>query len=214
MTAIDDGKPDAGDHAEHGHADEAGDRQPEFPSLDAVDAPEVGDLEQADGRGDHHRGQRAGGQVLQQVRRRQKQHRDGERADDAGQLGAGAGGFGDRRARRAAADRKALEEAGGQVGGAETDHLLVRIDVGARPRRVAARQHAGVGEGDQGDRAAADQDRDEVGAADPRNGEGRQALRQRPEDGDAGARCRGRARRPRRWRRPPRSGCPASGGCA
>ena len=74
------------------------------------------------------------GQVLQQVRREQQQQRDRERADDAGQLRLRAGRFGDRRARRAAADRKALEEPGGEVGRAEADHLLVRIDMACAVR--------------------------------------------------------------------------------
>ena len=57
------------------------------------------DLDQADGRGDHDRGQCAGGQMLQQIRRRHQQQRDGERADDASQLRSGARGFRHRGAR-------------------------------------------------------------------------------------------------------------------
>ena len=103
---------------------------------------EIGDLEQADGRGNDDRGQRGGGQMPEQVRRRQQQQRDGDGADDAGQLGSRARGLRHRRARRTAADRKALKEPGGQIGGAEPDHLLVGIDLGrrsARRRRATAR---------------------------------------------------------------------------
>ena len=75
----------------------------------------------------------------------------GERADDAGHLRLGARGLRNRRARRAAADRKALEESGGEVGCAQPHHLLVGVDISAGPRRVGARQHAGVGEGYQRD---------------------------------------------------------------
>ena len=64
MTAMHDRQADAGDRAEHRNADEADDRQPELPALDAEDAAQVGELEQADGRGDHDRRQRAVGQVL------------------------------------------------------------------------------------------------------------------------------------------------------
>ena len=126
--------------------------------------------------------------MLQQVRRHQQQQGHAERADDAGQLGSGARGLGHRRARRTAADRKALEESGGQVGGAEADHLLVGIDIGARSRRIGARQHAGVGERHQGDGEPADQDGTDVGVGDPGDGEGRQALRQRAEHRHARAR--------------------------
>ena len=49
---------DARDRAEYGHAGKAADGQPELPALDAVDAAQVGDLDQPDGRGDHDRGQR------------------------------------------------------------------------------------------------------------------------------------------------------------
>ena len=73
-----------------------------------MDALQVLELEEADGRGNHHGGQRAAGQVGQQVRRHHQQQGDGERADDAGDLGLRAGGLGDRRARGTAADREAM----------------------------------------------------------------------------------------------------------
>ena len=79
------------------------------------------------------------GRCCSRFGRRHQQHRDAERADDAGQLRPRAGGLGHRRARRAAADRKALEEAGGEVGDAEADHLLVGID---RSAAVAPRRRA------------------------------------------------------------------------
>ena len=60
--------------------------------------PQVGDLDQADGRGDHDRSQCAGGQMLQQVRRHQQQQGHAERADDSGQLGSGTRGLGHGRA--------------------------------------------------------------------------------------------------------------------
>ena len=62
--------------------------------------------------------------------------RGSQRADDARELRARACGLGHRRARRAAADREALEESGRQVGDAEPDHLLVRIDRRSQPRRI------------------------------------------------------------------------------
>ncbi len=110
MTAMTIARPMPGIAPNAATPDEADDRQPEFPALDAEDAAQVGELEQADGRGDHHRRQRAGRQVLQQVGGEHQQQRHGDGADDAGELGPGARGFGDRRARGTAADRKALEE--------------------------------------------------------------------------------------------------------
>ena len=142
----DDRERDARNGAEHGHAREADHRQPELPALDAIDAAQVGDFEQADRRRDDDGGQRGVRQMLEQRGREQQQQRDGERADHARQLGLRARRLGDRRARRAAADREALEETGRQVGDAEADHLLVRIDRCAQTRRIGSRQHARVRE--------------------------------------------------------------------
>ena len=86
MTAMHDGDADARDRAEHGDAGGADDRQPEFPLLDPIDAREVGELEQADRRRDHHCGEGRVGQVLEQLRRATQQQRDSDRAHDAGQL--------------------------------------------------------------------------------------------------------------------------------
>src|SRR4030095_1382439 len=58
---------DAGNHAEYGNADEADNRQPELPWLDAEDTTQVCKFEQADGRGDHNRSKRTPGQILQQL---------------------------------------------------------------------------------------------------------------------------------------------------
>jgi len=44
---------DAWDSTKHGHPYEADNRQPELPTLDAVDADKVGDLDQADCRRDN-----------------------------------------------------------------------------------------------------------------------------------------------------------------
>ena len=136
---------DDGDHdrqtdpwngSQHGHTDEADNRQPEFPALDTIDSLEVGNFDQADRRGDDDRGQSCGGQMLEKIRRHQQQQGDGERADDAGHLRLGTGGLRNGRARRAAADREALEKSRGQIGRAKPHHLLVGVDVSPGPRRV------------------------------------------------------------------------------
>ena len=88
-----DRQPDAGNRAQHRDADRTDDRQPELPALDAKDSREVGDLDEANGRGDHDCSQCTGGQMSQEVRRHQQQQGHAERADDAGQLGSGTCGF-------------------------------------------------------------------------------------------------------------------------
>ena len=139
-------------------------------------------------RGDHDGRQRAVGKVLEHVGRHHDEQGDRQRADDAGQLCLRACGLGYRGARRAAADGEALKEAGREVGGAESHHLLIRVDAGSGSRRVSAREHARVGERNEGDRAAADHDRDEVGVGDPGDGERRQTLRGWAQNRHIGAR--------------------------
>jgi hypothetical protein len=53
--------------------------------------------------------------------------------------------------------------------------------MGVGTRRVDTRQHAGIGERDQSDGQSAEQDRSDIRIGDPRDGERRQALRQRAE---------------------------------
>ena len=48
-----DRQPDARDSTENGHPHETDNGQPELPTLDAIDADKVGDLDQADSRGDN-----------------------------------------------------------------------------------------------------------------------------------------------------------------
>ena len=84
--------------------------------------------------------------MLKQVWCRQQQKSDRKRANNAGELGVGAGGFGDRGARTAAADREALKKAGCQIGCAEPHHLLVGIDPIAQSGGKGPRKYAGIGE--------------------------------------------------------------------
>ena len=80
-------------------------------------------------RRDHHRGERGLREVAQQAGDEEQDQHDGARADQAGQLGLGPGLLGHRGARAARADRKALEEAGGEVGRADADHLPLAVDL-------------------------------------------------------------------------------------
>jgi hypothetical protein len=129
---------DARNGAEHGHAREAGDRKPEFPALDPVDAAKVGDFDQADRGGDDDGGEAPSREILEQRGREQQERRDGERAHHPRQLGPRAGRLGDRCSRRAAADGEALKEPCRKVGDAESRHLLVRVDRGTKTRRVGS----------------------------------------------------------------------------
>lgn len=83
--------------------------------------------------------------MLKQIRREQQQQRNDECADDARQLRSRAGSLSHGGAGCAAADRKSLKQSGRQVGGAETDHLLIGIDLGTGFGRVGAGKHACVG---------------------------------------------------------------------
>ena len=91
-----------------------------------------------------------------------------DRADHAGQLRLGARRFRHRGARRAAADREALEQPRGHVRRTERNELLVLVDLVAAAQGEGARQHAGVGEGDERDRDRAGQQRGQIGQLTPR----------------------------------------------
>ena len=117
--------------------------------------------------------------MAQQVRRRHQQEGNGKRPHGARQLGSCARRFGHRGSRGAAADRKAVEEAGRQIGESDPDHFLVGIDVPTVSFRIDARQHAGVGERYQRDRETTHQHRDQVSLRYPWNHQPRQATGQR-----------------------------------
>ena len=84
---------------------------------------------------------------------------------------------------------KSLKETRGEIGGPEPDHLLIGIDARAHAGGVGAGEDAGVGERYQGDGAAADQNRDDVGVADPRDSERREPLWQGTQHRYICARC-------------------------
>ena len=150
---------------------------------------QVGHFEQPDGRSDDHCRQSSLRQILQQHGREHEQQRDRDRANDACQLGPGARRFGDRRARRTAADRKALKEAGRQVGDPQTRHLLVRVDRRTQTRGIGSREHARVRERHEGNRDAAHEYGSQALEGNERQARRRQSLRQRTEHGNAGAGC-------------------------
>ena len=77
---------DAGNHTEHSNAYKTDNRKPEFPLLNAEDATQVCEFEQANGRGVHDRSERAAGQILQQVGCAHQKKRDRNRAHNSGEL--------------------------------------------------------------------------------------------------------------------------------
>ena len=120
--------------------------------------------------------------MLKEVWCHQQQEGNSQRADNAGQLSPGAGGFGHGGAGATAADREALKKSGRKIGGSEPNHLLVGIDTSAGSCRIGTREHAGIGERHQGDGEAANQHWDDIGVGDPRDREPRQALWEGAED--------------------------------
>ena len=66
-----------------------------------------------------------------------------------------------------------------EVGRAEREELLVLVDALPQLRRVAAREHARVGEGNERDCEGRQRQPSQVGGRDARHGEAGQALRQR-----------------------------------
>ena len=154
---------DALQHAEQRDAEERGDRQQE---LDAALAPQPhgpGHVGQRQRGGDHDRGERRVGEVLQQPGHEHEHQHDRRGSDDPGELRLGAGLLGDGRARPARADRESLEEPGGDVRGADPDHLAVAVDLlaGARGERRGGGDR--VGERDQRDPERAGDQQREVG---------------------------------------------------
>ena len=105
-------------------------------------------------------------------------HRDHGGADDAGELGLRARPLSDRGARSARADREPREQAGRDVGRADADHLLVRVDLLPGPRGERGRGGDRVGERDHGDPEGAREQQRQVGQGDPRDGERGQAAGQ------------------------------------
>ena len=126
---------DARQHAEQRHAEQRDHRQRELRPALVPEPSRARDVGQREGRGDDDRAQRRLRDVLHQAGREHQDEGDDGRADDTGDLRAGAGLLGDRGARAAGADREALEEAGGDVRRADADHLLVAV---APARRVRA----------------------------------------------------------------------------
>ena len=145
----------------------------------------AGDVGQRQGGGDHHRGERRLRQVAQQTGHQQQHQGDGERPDQAGDLGLGAGLLGHGGSRAAGAHREPLEEPGGDVGGADPDHLPAAVDLLSASRRERRRGRDRVGERDDGDAERPCEQGAEIRQRNVRNREGGESPRQGADQGDA-----------------------------
>ena len=112
---------------------------------------------------------------MEQAGAEDQQQREDGRAGEPRELTLRADVLGDRGARAARGDREALREPGGDIGDPEDPELAVLVDVDVKPARVAARQHARVGERDERDTDRGGEERLEVGERDIGESDHRQA---------------------------------------
>jgi hypothetical protein len=145
--------------------------------LDAENATQICEFEQANGRGDYDRSERAAGQILQKVGCEQQKEPDPACANHSGELRLRASSFGDWCAGRAAADRESLKKASGEIGSSQADHLLIWIDRRAHLGGVRPRQDARVGERYHRDSTATDNDVVQVSKTNHRQRKRRESLR-------------------------------------
>jgi hypothetical protein len=176
---------DAGQDAEQGHAEECGDRQPALRPPLSPQADNAGDVRERERRDDPDGGERRLGQVAEQAGKREQHRRDGDGADEAGDLRPRARLLGDGRTGAARADREALEQPRGDVRGADAQHLPIPVDLLAAASRERRCGRDGVGQRDERDpERAPDQERD-VGRVDVGDRQRREPLRERADQIDA-----------------------------
>ncbi len=135
--------------------------------------------------GCNHDGAKQGaGQVPQQAGGNDQHQADDGGTHDAGNLRARTGRLGHRRARGTAADGGPLEQTGANVSHPDGNRLVILADAGARTRRQGAREHAGIGERQQGNDGGARQQLVQVVPRHQRQMRHRQPLRQTTEHTD------------------------------
>ncbi len=178
------GDPDPGQDAEDDDAEEAGDRQSELGPAEAEEPTRASEVEQAQGGGDDDRGQGRRRQVGEQAGCRDEHEDDDARAHQARHLRPGAGRLRDWRPGRAAADREAADQTGGDVGDAQRGELMVWVHRLATAGGERPRDDAGVGECHEGDPERAGDERQEVGEADGRDPGGGEAARDGADHGE------------------------------
>ena len=145
---------------------------------------EQGEVGEGECRGDDHRGQRGVRQVGEEsVEEHEQQHHD-TGADDAGELALGPRLLGDGRTGAAGRDGEPPEEAGGDVGRADADHLLVRLHLLASAGVERGGQGDGVGQRHERDAHRGDEQRHDVTDVGPRHGGRGQPLGKGADRGD------------------------------
>ena len=178
------GDPQAGQHAQGQHTHEGGQRGHGVDGAHAGKAPQGLHVDQAPD-GAHHDGAEDGfGQVVSDPGDREHRGDHDGGADQAGELGAGAGGVVQRRPRQAAAHHDAAEGSRADVRQAQGDQLLVGVDLVAVPHGERAGAGQGLGVDHDGDAGGAGQQAEGVGEVDVGQMGQRQAARDRAHHGD------------------------------
>jgi hypothetical protein len=148
------GEQHALEDAEQQHADQRGHRHPEFEPAELPHAPQFGDVDEALDGDQHDRREHDVRQIGEQTGQQHQAQHDRQRGEDERQRCPCAAAVVDGRLRQTARDRIALRNARGEVGCAEREQLLARVDfmavfLGERPRRGHALD---VGQHETGER--------------------------------------------------------------
>ena len=146
-----DGEDDAPQHPEAEHAQDSDDGEQELDPAEAPQDEKARGVDEVEGGGDEDRAQDGDGQPGQGLPEEEHDGHEGCGRDEPGELGLAADGVVHRGAGIRAGDRKAAEQAGGDIGGAEADQLAVGVDVIAVLEAEASRRDDAAAEADQQD---------------------------------------------------------------
>ena len=134
----DDGEDDAllDAHGHHGHGGR--ERHDELVRTDLQDLAHAGEVDQLDADEEHHCGQHGIGHVLQRGGQEEQHDGDDDTGGELGDLAATAGPVHHLGLGGAAVDQEGAAQAGGHVGGAETDQVDVLGEAVGAPRCAGA----------------------------------------------------------------------------
>ncbi len=172
---------DALQHPEHDHADARDEREHQRRHAHARVLTDGAQVDERQRGGDHDGGERRLWEVGEERVEEHQEDDDEPGADEVRHLGLGARLLGDRSARTAGGDGEPLEEAGGDVGRADADHLLVRLQLVAASRGEGRCGGDGVGERHEHDADGGQDQRPDITDRGERERRARDALWQRPD---------------------------------